>query len=61
MQERILENSSLVHISHQPSSTHQASTDFSVYPAVKTAFKVGVFKDVEAIKKHATVILNAVL
>jgi hypothetical protein len=57
MQKRILESSSLVHISHQPSSTDQASTDFSV----KTTFKGGIFKDVEAIKKHATAILNAVL
>jgi hypothetical protein len=39
MEKRILENSSIVHISHPPSSTQQASTDFSVYPAVKTAFK----------------------
>jgi len=38
-EKRILESSSVVHISHLPSSTHQASTDFSVYPAVKTTFK----------------------
>jgi hypothetical protein len=51
----------MVHISHPPSSTHQASTEFFIYPTVKTAFKGGRFKDVEGIKKHATAILNAVL
>jgi len=61
MQKCILESSSVEHISHPPSSTHQASTDFSVYPTVKTAFKGGIFKDAEDIKKHATAILNAVL
>jgi len=61
MEKHILQSSSVVHISHPSSSTHQASTDFSVYPAVKTAFKGGRLKDVEGIKKHATAILNAVL
>jgi hypothetical protein len=50
----------MVHNSHPPSSTHQASTDFSIYPPVKTTFKGGSFKNVEDIKKHATAILNAV-
>jgi len=58
MEKRILEIKSMVHISHTPSSTHQASTDLSVYPAVKTAFKGGRFKDVEDIKKHATCHIN---
>jgi hypothetical protein len=57
----ILANRSMMHTSHPPSSPDRAPTDFSVFTAVKPAFKGRRFQVVEDTKKNANAKFNAVL